>query len=307
MLEFCEKKGLIKYAALEPSPRKPFAFLHAKLTEESKKAILKEASNGSLKILIATNSAGCGINLNITKFLGWGLDPQPSGIIQAGGRTGRQPILDQCPVVWVHNATLHGRRVPVASQVRDLLKTDQCLRKLQNGWFSHGQTDREINHQSHLCCSNCMKNCRSSTGCVQCSNNLELYSKDNVVIAGLDSKLLTQFLVEIKLNEVRNESNYLNEKNLAKEIIAQLLVTPDVEHMKQFISIFSLRNNQSKKILDFLKKSMSSSVVLLQDDDVTHHDVSDLSETSESDISADTCVDEDEYYDDSNSESGEIE
>ena len=77
--------------------------------------------------------------------------------------------------------------------------------------------------------------------------------------------------------------------------------------MKQFISIFSLSNNQSKKILEFLKKCISSSVVLLEDDDVTHHDVSNLSEKSESDISEDTCVDEDEYYDDSNSESGEIE
>ena len=77
--------------------------------------------------------------------------------------------------------------------------------------------------------------------------------------------------------------------------------------MKQFISIFSLSNNQSKKILEFLKKCISSSVVLLEDDDVTHHDVSNLSETSESDISEDTCVDEEEYYDDSNSESGEIE
>ena len=78
LLDYCEKQGLIEYSTQLQVPQKPFAFLHAKLSEESKKAILSDASRKRIKVLIATSSAGCGVNLPITKFLGWGLDPKPS-------------------------------------------------------------------------------------------------------------------------------------------------------------------------------------------------------------------------------------
>ena len=70
LLDYCEKNNLIKYSPHDKSPRKPFAFLHAKLTDDTKKVIVNDAANGKIKILIATNSAGFGINLPITQFVG---------------------------------------------------------------------------------------------------------------------------------------------------------------------------------------------------------------------------------------------
>ena len=138
LLDYCEKNKLITYSPLDKLPSKPFAFLHAKLSEETKKTILSDSCNGLVKVLIATSSAGCGINLPVKNFVGWGLDPEPSGLIQASGRTARKPMDSEGSVLWVHNSALHGRRIPALSKVRDLLKTDQCLRQVMNGWFSHG-------------------------------------------------------------------------------------------------------------------------------------------------------------------------
>ena len=187
LLEYCEKHGLIKYSPHEKSPRKPFAFLHAKLTEESKKVIINDAVGKLIKILISTSSAGCGINLPITQFVGWGLDPEPSGIIQASGRTARQPIRSEGSVVWVHNAKLHGRRIPAVSKVRDLLKTNECLRITMNNWFSHGQADpAEEKPCASSCCSNCMEECVKSTNCDKCIRKLRNFSKDNENFDNLD-------------------------------------------------------------------------------------------------------------------------
>ena len=262
LLEYCEKQGLINYSPHEKSPKKPFAFLHAKLTEQSKKAILSDASNNLIKILIATSSAGCGINLPITVFVGWGLDPEPSGVIQASGRTSRQPISEEGSVIWVHNSKLHGRRIPSTSKVRDLLKTGKCLRFVMNNWFAHGEDEAaEVRASADVCCSNCMKECMRKSDCIECSRKLKKFSRDNLKFdnSGLASKTLSGFLQTLDLNKDRNKSTLLNEDNLAKEILTNFEENEDVEESKQFMEIFSLSKEQISQIIGFLRNDLQSS------------------------------------------------
>ena len=47
----------------------------------------------------------------ISIFLGWGFDREPSGVVQASGRTARGS--GEGHVVWVHNPSLH---IPTSSR-----------------------------------------------------------------------------------------------------------------------------------------------------------------------------------------------
>ena len=135
LYQFCLSNALIDFPSRKNAPEKKFAFLHSNLTEETKKKIISDAQHLKIRILVATSSAGAGIHLPISTFLGWGLDREPSGIVQASGRTARG--FGQGNVVWVHNPSLHGRRVSTSSAVRDMLKGN-CLRTCMNSWFSNG-------------------------------------------------------------------------------------------------------------------------------------------------------------------------
>ena len=285
LLDYCEKNKLITYSPLDKLPSKPFAFLHAKLSEETKKTILSDSCNGLVKVLIATSSAGCGINLPVKNFVGWGLDPEPSGLIQASGRTARKPMDSTGSVLWVHNSALHGRRVPAVSKVRDLLKTDRCLRQVMNGWFSHGEVYRaEMKVQADLCCSNCMLEC----DCETCNKNLSDFSKDkdNVADVNLASKKLAEFLRTLNLNDEQNTSVFLNEDSLATEIVSKLKETEDMEEIQDFLSAFSLSEEQCSNIGDFLKRDIKmtrfSKKLTNMDADFTLDDDSDLDTDSSS-------------------------
>ena len=78
-----------------------FAFLHANLETERKKEIMKSVCEGKIKILIATSAVGNGVNLPILKTILWGLDPEPSGVVQASGRTARHPYEGEGSVIMV--------------------------------------------------------------------------------------------------------------------------------------------------------------------------------------------------------------
>ena len=80
---------------------KRFAFLHANLEEKSKDAIMRSVSEGITKVLIATSALGNGVNLPIRKTILWGLDSEPSGVIQAAGRTARYPFEGEGSVIMV--------------------------------------------------------------------------------------------------------------------------------------------------------------------------------------------------------------
>ena len=287
LLDYCERHGLIQYSPHDRSPRKPFAFLHAKLSDEIKKAIINDVSDNLVKILVATSSAGCGINLPITTFVGWGLDGETSGIIQASGRTARQPSTSEGSVVWVHKPQLHGRRVPASSKVRELLKTDQCLRFVQNNWFDHGQGEAsKIKPRPDLCCSNCMKTCLDSTGCEECSRKLKRFSKEAGLGNIIGVETFTDFLKSLNLNENRDETTWLEEKSLAKEILKNYPETKD------FLDIFSLEEKQTREIAEFLQKPLILVDTGEEEDNLgAGHD-----ETSESDLSESDSVDE-EYFD----------
>ena len=158
ILNYCEESNLIKFPTTEAAPILPVSFLHSSLTEEKKVEIIEKAMSCKIKILIATSAAGAGINLPVVRFVGWGLDREPSGIIQSQGRTARKPFIGEGLVIWAHSSKNHGHRLPKSSKVRELLKTD-CLRKTMNTWFSHGTPIVESQNPPELCCNLCMVAC----------------------------------------------------------------------------------------------------------------------------------------------------
>ena len=92
--EYCTENKISK----DP---KRFAFLHANLEEDRKTQLLKLTVEGEIKVLIATSAVGNGVNLPILQTILWGLDPEPSGVIQASGRTARYPHMGEGIVIMV--------------------------------------------------------------------------------------------------------------------------------------------------------------------------------------------------------------
>ena len=95
--EFCMENNIPR------NPSKRFAFLHANLEDDRKREILKQTREGKVKVLIATSAVGNGVNLPILKTILWGLDPEPSGVIQSSGRTARPPHNDEGSVIMVRD------------------------------------------------------------------------------------------------------------------------------------------------------------------------------------------------------------
>ena len=89
LLDYLESCGLID---ANSDSDLPVAFLHSKLTEDTKKHILEKAVAKKIKVLIATSAAGAGINLPVTQFIEWGLDREPTGIIQSQGIQPEAPL-----------------------------------------------------------------------------------------------------------------------------------------------------------------------------------------------------------------------
>ena len=201
LLDFCDRNGLIKVDNLGV-PQKPVAFLHSTLSDETKEVILDKAVELKMKVLIATSAAGTGINLPVDQFVGWGLDAEPTGIVQSQGRTARTPMRKQGNVMWVHNSKLHGQRISAQSKVRELLIKPQCLRKTMNGWFDHGMLSvPETWPEAEFCCSQCMKDCVSSNNCANCHTRLATFEPEVVFDDKVFVPKFTQFLTNLKINE----------------------------------------------------------------------------------------------------------
>ena len=83
ILTYCEQMNLIQYPVDRATPLLPVSYLHSNLTENKKSEILHRALKCEVKVLVATSAAGAGVNLPVRRFVGWGLDREPSGIIQS--------------------------------------------------------------------------------------------------------------------------------------------------------------------------------------------------------------------------------
>ena len=174
---------------------------------------------------------------------------------------------------------------------------EECLRFQMNSWFSHGQVDAAaLKSCADLCCSNCMLKCSQSTGCSACLRKLKLFAKDqSFAYDSLAGKMLTSFLRSINLNEERDESNLLNEENLAKEMLLNLTDANEIEEFKEFLSIFSLNTEQVKQITNFVESKLQ----LLSKEYSNNFNPTVMEEqenTSDSDRSENISVD-DEYFD----------
>lgn len=257
IVSHCEENKLIGFSSREAKPNLPVAFLHSNLTEEKKIEIIEKASANELKILVATSAAGCGINLPIVRFVGWGLDRQPSGIIQSQGRTARSPFTGEGIVIWVHNPKLHGRRLPVTSKVREVLQ-GSCFRKTSNSWFSHGMPSDVNQSPPEFCCSLCMTECVEKSGCQVCKAKLSKYQPKLSLVnfSGFESTLV-DFFISISLNQVTPSSSPLySEDSLATEIVKQVRESQDLDKLAEFLTIFSLGATVTAKIVRFVRKSI---------------------------------------------------
>ena len=297
LLDFCESNGYVKFCPKEGKPFKPLAFLHSSLSEEAKKKILSDATDKRLRVLIATSSAGSGINIPVTQFIGWGLDPEPSRIIQAMGRTCRKPVTCEGAVIWVHSGKIHGRRIPGSSKVRELLNNDSCLRKTTNAWFCHGFS---LNEQSDplpdVCCSWCMENCLKEKDCKCCSEKLRKYLPSSAHLFNIKEARnnLTGFLINLKINESLSGNNVLyKEESLSEEIIKHIDTTKSVDGVKDFLQIFSLGEQMCSKIYQFIIRELKDSFP----SDVDESEVENYSEGSSGDESEVKSDISSEYFD----------
>ena len=200
LLEYCDNNGLF-----DRSDSKPIAFLHSKLTDEKKTIILENAVKLKIKVLIATSAAGTGVNLPVVQFVGWGLDGDPTGVVQAQGRAARSPIKSGI-VIWVHSPKLHGQRVSSLSQVRELLSST-CLRRTMNTWFDHKAAVVKVGKtEPEFCCSACMKECIIRNDCKSCLSKIELFEPR----VGFNEKefvtSLTDFLKSLNINDKTDET-----------------------------------------------------------------------------------------------------
>ena len=287
LLNYCEDNFLIKFPTREAA-NIPVSFLHSNLTEDKKKEIMVKAISCNIKILIATSAAGAGINLPVIRFVGWGLDRNPSGLIQSQGRTARKPFKGEGVVIWVHNSKLHGHRVPASSKVRELLQTN-CIRRTSNSWFSHGRPVPENPNPPEYCCSLCMEACVAKSGCQTCQDKLEQFKPRHIFVKYLEAeKSLSIFLRSLHLNQVTPDTTPIySEESLAQEIIRNLRENEDPQPRLEFLSIFNLGDKVTEEIVKFVEK-------LSLDNQV------ELSYTSESasDSSCDSDLSEvDEYFD----------
>ena len=92
--EYANENGLITWPSKSDRPERPVVFLHANLTSERKEEIISTTIAQKVKILVATSSVGAGVNLPIKTLLGWGLDRETAGIVQASGRAARKPMVE---------------------------------------------------------------------------------------------------------------------------------------------------------------------------------------------------------------------
>ena len=302
LLEYCEENGYIRFCAKENKPHKPLAFLHSSLSEEAKKRILTEASEKKLRVLIATNSAGSGINIPVTGFIGWGMDPEPCGVIQAMGRTCRKPVTQEGAVIWVHSPRIHGRRVSGKSKVRELLNNDACLRKTSNDWFGHGlELSKHVLPEPEYCCSRCMEKCAEKNKCEKCLQKLSQYFPcitSTVDIKAAQTKL-TGFLEQLKINEsVPGLTFPYKEESLSEEIMIHIKSSNSLDDLEEFLQIFSLGKVLTENICKFISSAMKESLVSECENKSDFESESDTTSSSEDDSESDISS---EYFDEEES------
>ena len=255
-----------------------------------------------MKVLIATSAAGAGINLPVRRFVGWGLDREPSGIVQSQGRTARSPYSGEGIVVWVHKPKLHGQRIPSNSLVRDLLKS-KCLRKTINSWFCHDLSELEgCLKPAEYCCNVCMAVCAQISGCQECESKLDA-SKPKLRYQYPSKKVdeLSKFLESLCVNRATNPNTpKYEEKSLACEILDSLSENNEDVDIKSYLSIYNLDNDVTEKIVEFINIHLfkpNSCTDMSFSDDGNSSTFSGSGKDGSARSEADTVEEESEYFD----------
>ena len=79
--EYANENGLITFSSRAGKCVRPVAFFNANLSSDRKEEIMKEVTDGVVKVLVATSSLGAGVNLPFEIMLGWGLPPETADLV----------------------------------------------------------------------------------------------------------------------------------------------------------------------------------------------------------------------------------
>ena len=150
-----------------------------------------------------------------------------------------------------------GVRIPADSPVRELL-TSHCLRQTMNQWFAHGQSFSS-NLPPEDCCSACMRRCVDANACEECATRLRRFEplrKPVNLSQSSPVRYLAQLLLNLNINEkTPNETPPYDIDNLAEEMIGNLLEFKNFKTFREFLEVFSLGDEISKVLLEFVKSN----------------------------------------------------
>ena len=142
--------------------------------------------------------------------------------------------------------------------MRDLI-TSTCLRQTMNHWFSHG-LDVTTDLPAEVCCSACMKRCILESGCLICEERMKGYEPNRkpANLSKLESvKSLATVLHKVKASEF--ETSY-NVSSLSEALIENIIESQSSNSFAEFLKLFSLSDETSSIILEFVKSNMKEIV-----------------------------------------------
>ena len=138
-----------------------------------------------------------------------------------------------------------------------------------NQWFAHGQSVGS-SLPPEECCSVCMKKCKAENSCKKCEENLKLFEPNQHVVTQAKSQPvvnLVKLMSELKLNEnTPVETPPYDLVNLAEAMInnllelkfdcKDLLKCKDLKLFEQYLELFSLGEEISKSLFDFVQSNL---------------------------------------------------
>ena len=111
------------------------------------------------------------------------------------------------------------------------------------------------------CCSACMRNCISEKSCESCDAKLKKFEpvRNNINVSKNSAvKYLKTLLCELDVNEKTPEGAPLYDtSSLAEAIVSNALEHKSFDEFKEFLGLFTLGNENTNILLDFVKTNFS--------------------------------------------------
>ena len=220
---------------------------HAKSWDTQKSRTEKDfKENGTQRVVVATCALGMGVNFpNVQYVIHYGPPQTVTEIIQQAGRAGRT---DQQAYSFVYTTK---RQLSLCDkEVKDLVKSENCMRETLYGHFQESVSSKEPGHD---CCSLCRKKCQCSIdGSCDANMLVDSLTPDNV--SELESGTYTpRDLNELDKNDLRLSLLELKERYSSGLVslfheetchgFSDKLINDIVEHANHVFSGKYLTNN----------------------------------------------------------------